>query len=184
LYLPNNDTCVKTGRVFCRWACFLEKTLSFFHKFLSIWLETEFELDYKTIISRKSPVFSNLFSPFSYKNAPKLFSNDKKWCLKDKTCLNASLRITQPSPNPILFLEGKNKAYDISWHYGLSLPFVASLLMSYVYFRVCSSVIILFHHHKSEKNPKLCHFLEKKVLAGTSYSANHLSCVKSCGNFL
>jgi hypothetical protein len=58
---------------------FLRKSSFFFHKFLSIWSETEFELDCKNNHFQKIPCF--LFSPFSYKTAPKLFFEDKKRCL-------------------------------------------------------------------------------------------------------
>jgi hypothetical protein len=57
-------------------------------------------LTIKTIISRKSPIFNNLVSPFSYITAPKIFYDDKKWCMKATECLNASLINAKPSPKP------------------------------------------------------------------------------------
>jgi hypothetical protein len=82
---------------------FLRKYFLFFTNSSLFGQRLIFNLTTKIVISRKSLIFNNMFSPFSYKNVPKLFDYDKKkWCMNATTCLNPSLIITKPYLKPKL----------------------------------------------------------------------------------
>ena len=54
LVLPNNDTCVKNEKIYCRLACSKEKSLSVSENFSSFGRNSSLKLMTKTIISIKT----------------------------------------------------------------------------------------------------------------------------------